>query len=107
MTGSEVAEAVLLAIGTAATLVCCLGMLMMRNPYDRLHYLSAIGTVGPAAIVAAVLVEEGLSSGGLKALVVLAAVVVTGPVLTHAIARAARIRQHGHADSRPEERTEG
>jgi multicomponent Na+:H+ antiporter subunit G len=96
LTGPEVAEAVLLSIGIVATLICCVGIVVMRDTYDRLHFLSGIGTVGPAAIVAAVIVEEGLSSGGLKALVVLAALLFTGPVLTHAIARAARIRERGH-----------
>jgi multicomponent Na+:H+ antiporter subunit G len=95
MTGPEIAELVLLSVGVVATLVCCLGIVVMRDTYDRLHFLSGIGTLGPVAIVAAVIVEEGLSAGGLKALVVLAALVFSGPVLTHAIARAARIREGG------------
>jgi multicomponent Na+:H+ antiporter subunit G len=105
MTGSEIAQAVLLSVGVAATMLCCLGILVMRDAYDRLHFLSGIGTLGPVAIVAAVIVEEGLSSGGLKALVVLVALAFTGPVMTHAIARAARIRERGDTRSRPEERT--
>jgi multicomponent Na+:H+ antiporter subunit G len=103
MTGSEIAQSVLLTLGVATTLLCCFGILVMRDAYDRLHFLSGIGTLGPVAIVAAVIVEEGLSSGGLKALVVLATLLITGPVMTHAIARAARIRERGHTRARPEE----
>jgi multicomponent Na+:H+ antiporter subunit G len=93
VTGGEIAAAILLGIGVVASLLSCLGILVMRSAYDRLHYLAALGTVGPVAVVAAVLVEEGFSSGGLKALIVLAVILVTGPVLTHATARAARIRE--------------
>jgi multicomponent Na+:H+ antiporter subunit G len=93
LTAQSIAAAILLGIGVVACLISCLGILAMRTAYDRLHYLAALGTVGPVAVVAAVVVEEGLSSGGLKALVVLAVILVTGPVLTHAIARAARIRE--------------
>lgn len=93
MTGQEIAAAILLGFGVVASLLSCLGILVMRSAYDRLHYLAALGTVGPVAVVAAVLLQEGLSSGGLKALIVLAVLLVTGPVLTHATARAARIRE--------------
>jgi monovalent cation/proton antiporter MnhG/PhaG subunit len=106
VTGREVAEAVALLIGAAAILLCCLGVGVARNVYDRLHFLSALGTVGAAAVVAAVVVKEGLSSAGLKAVVVLVATLVTGPVLTHAIARAARIREGGHPGRAPSERAE-
>jgi multicomponent Na+:H+ antiporter subunit G len=95
MTGSEIAVGILLTIGVAVTLCCCLGMVAVRSAFDRLHFLSAMGTIGPATIVAAVLVEAQLSAAGLKALVVLVATIVTGPVLTHAVARAANLRRSG------------
>ena len=47
------------------------------------------------AIAAAVLVEEPLSSAGIKAVLVALIMVVTGPILLHATARAARIRERG------------
>lgn len=103
MTGKEIAVAILLAVGVGATLICCAGILVMRSTYDRLHYASAIGTVGPLAVLVAVGVEEGLSSGLLKALVAVGAVAVTGPVLTHAIARAARILEGGDPNRLPSE----
>jgi multicomponent Na+:H+ antiporter subunit G len=101
----ESVEAVLLVFGVATSLLCCLGIGIMRSAYDRLHFLSAMGTVGATAVVAGVLVEEGLSSGGLKAIIVLLALLVTGPVLTHAIARAAYIRERGRPARRPQGRT--
>jgi monovalent cation/proton antiporter MnhG/PhaG subunit len=95
---------VLLAVGVGLQLACCLGIVRMRGVYDRLHYLSATTTVGPMLIVAALLVREGLSTQTLDAIAAVAIMVGGGPVLVHALARAARRRDHGHAHALPEER---
>jgi multicomponent Na+:H+ antiporter subunit G len=104
MTWRTVAEAFLLTVGVAATLWSCLGILVAPGLFARLHYLSALSTVGPAAIVGAVVVRYALSATGIKALIVLAVVLVTSPVLTHAIAYAGRIRRRGGLDIRADER---
>lgn len=98
------AEALLLGVGTAATLWSCLGVLVAPGLFARLHYLSAVSTVGPGAIVAAVVVRYALSATGIKALIVLATLLVTGPILTHAIAYAGRLRRHGGLDIGASER---
>ena len=38
MSPRELAVTALLVIGVAVTLMSCLGVLLMRDPYDRLHY---------------------------------------------------------------------
>jgi multicomponent Na+:H+ antiporter subunit G len=91
----ETFEVVLVAIGVLLQLFGCLGVVVMRDVFDRLHFLSAAGAIGPAAIAAAVVLEHGLSTFGVKALLVTAIVGVTGPVMTHAIAKMARIRREG------------
>jgi multisubunit Na+/H+ antiporter MnhG subunit len=55
------------------------------------------------AIAAAVLLEEPLSSAGIKALLVALIMLATGPVLIQATARAARVRERGRWVVRPEE----
>jgi monovalent cation/proton antiporter MnhG/PhaG subunit len=87
--------AVLLGAGAAMVLLSCLGMLAMREALDRLHFTAPASTLGPVLIAAAVLVEEPFSSAGIKAVIVALLIVVTTPVLSHATARAARIREHG------------
>jgi multicomponent Na+:H+ antiporter subunit G len=87
--------AALLVVGVGVTLACCIGVLVMRDAYDRLHYTAPATTIAPLAIAAAVVLEERLSAAGIKALLVALALLVTNPVLTHATARAARIRQLG------------
>ena len=38
---------VLLAIGVAVELACCVGVLVMGDAYDKLHYLGPATIVGP------------------------------------------------------------
>ena len=95
MSPRELAVTALLVLGVAVTLFSCLGVLVMRDAYDRLHYTTPAAVVAPAAIAAAVVLEERFSAAGIKAVLVALVLVVTNPVLSHATARAARIRQFG------------
>lgn len=92
---SEVAVAVLLGLGVGSALLSAVGLLATRNPYDQLHFTGPATVVGPVAIAAAVLVEEPLSSAGVKAVLIALVMLATGPVLIHATARAARVRERG------------
>jgi monovalent cation/proton antiporter MnhG/PhaG subunit len=89
------AVAALLTVGVGVELACCLGVLLMRGAYDKLHYTAPATTIGSLAIALAVVVEESFSQAGIKALLVFAVLGVANPVLTHATARAARVRQFG------------
>jgi multicomponent Na+:H+ antiporter subunit G len=91
---SEVIADVLLCAGVLLLLMCAAGVLLMRSAYDRLHYASASGW-GAVLVIAAVLARESLSLIGNKALVTGVALALTTPVLAHATARAARIRERG------------
>ncbi|HEX5246323.1 MAG TPA: monovalent cation/H(+) antiporter subunit G [Gaiellaceae bacterium] len=81
---------VLLGLGVALELLCCLGVLVMRTTYDRLHYVAAGTTVPAFLILAAVLVREHLSSGGLDAIAAVGLAFLLNPVLVIATARVAR-----------------
>jgi monovalent cation/proton antiporter MnhG/PhaG subunit len=104
MGAKSMIEAILLSVGVAAALLCCLGILIVPGVYDRLHYLSALSTVPAILIVVAVTIEAGLSADAVKALIAGAILVLTGPVVTHAIARSARIRERGGLSVREEPR---
>ncbi len=97
------AIAVLLAIGVAAVLLTSIGMVVCRNVYRRLHYLAPAATVGVAAVAAAMVLREGLSQAGIKALLTGGVLFVMNPILTHATARAARVHERGkwQEDERP------
>jgi monovalent cation/proton antiporter MnhG/PhaG subunit len=103
MSAGDVAVAVLLALGVATALMSALGLLASRDPYDQLHFTGPATVISPVAIAAAVLVEEPLSSAGIKAVLVALIMVATGPVLLQATARAARVRERGRWVVLPEE----
>jgi multicomponent Na+:H+ antiporter subunit G len=94
---------VLLAVAVASALLGGFGLLATSNPYDQLHFTGPATVIGPVAIAAAVLVEEPLSSAGIKSVLVALVMLGTGPVLVHATARAARVRERGRWVVRPEE----
>ena len=89
------AVAVLLALGVGSALLGAVGILAARDPYDQLHFTGPATVIGPIAIAGAVLVEEPLSSAGIKAVLVALIMIATGPILLHATARAARVRERG------------
>ena len=107
MSAAGLAVAALLALGVAVTWLSCLGVLLMRDPYDRLHYTAPASALAPVPIAAAVVVTEGLSAAGIKALLIALVLVGTNPVLGHATARAARIRQFGEWRVQEDEREGG
>jgi multicomponent Na+:H+ antiporter subunit G len=85
---------VLLVAGTALALFACLGVLLMRDPLDRLHFAGA-GVPAALLIGAAVLVRDSFSLIGGRAILVAAFALVASPVLTHATARAIHRRERG------------
>jgi monovalent cation/proton antiporter MnhG/PhaG subunit len=99
----DVVVAVLLVIGVASVLISCIGLVVMRTAMDRLHFTAPAGTIAPVAFAAAVLVEEPLSGAGAKAVLVALLILITTPALSHATARASRIREHGRWKVLPDE----
>jgi monovalent cation/proton antiporter MnhG/PhaG subunit len=93
VTAHDLAIDILVGLGVAAELLCCVGLVVMRNVYDRLHYSMAATSVPPFLLAVAVLVEEGWTQPGINALVVAVALFLISPVLAHATARAARSRR--------------
>jgi monovalent cation/proton antiporter MnhG/PhaG subunit len=90
----QLVEYVLLALGTGTLVLSAVGVLAMRSVYDRLHYVGS-ASVGGALVCIAVTVRESFSLIGNKSLLIAFFLLVTGPVLVHATARAARVRERG------------
>ena len=95
----------LLTVGVLIELISCVGILVARQFYDRLHYVGPASTLGAFLIGAALVAQDGLKQQGVKSILVVILLVVVGPVLTHATARAARIREFGRWVILEEERT--
>lgn len=92
---SDVAVDVLLVLAVVSAFVCCAGVVVMRTSLDRLHYAAAATTLPSIFVLAAVLVREHVSSGGLEAIAAVALLFLLNPVLVIATARAIR-RVEGH-----------
>jgi multisubunit Na+/H+ antiporter MnhG subunit len=92
---SNIAVDVLLGLAVTAALVCVAGVVVMRTSLDRLHYAAAATTLPAFFVLAAVLVREHVSSGGLGAIAAVALLFLLNPVLVVATARAIR-RVEGH-----------
>lgn len=101
----------LLYLGVACQLLCVVGVLAMRGPFNRLHYAAAGSTLGPVLVGTALVLRETvrphgvveMSSGGTQALAACALVFVLGPAATIQLARAARRIARGEIAARPEE----
>jgi monovalent cation/proton antiporter MnhG/PhaG subunit len=89
MHAADLAVDVLLALGVAAELLCVAGVLVMRTTLDRLHYAAACTTVPAFLILAATLVREHLTSGGIEAIATVALLFLLNPALVITTARAA------------------
>jgi monovalent cation/proton antiporter MnhG/PhaG subunit len=99
----NIAVDVLLGLGVAGALLCCVGVLVMRTTFDRLHYAAAATTVPAFLVLAAVLVREHVSSGGLEAIAAVGLLFLLQPVLLTATARAARRIDYDDVAARPDE----
>ena len=95
---------VLIGAGIGIQLLCALGVLLMSNVFDRLHFTGP-SSIGVVSIAAAVVIDQGATVGAVKAVLVAGLLVAINPVLTHVTARAARVRQFGHWVAMPSERT--
>lgn len=81
----------LVVAGVVVLAFACLGVLVMPGALARLHYVS-VSTLGAVLVVAAVLVRDGASLIGVKAVLVGAFLLATAPVLAHVTARTIHTR---------------
>jgi multisubunit Na+/H+ antiporter MnhG subunit len=91
---SHVSATVLLIAGLVLELFAVLGLVVMRNAFDRLHYVGLAG-YGALLIGIAILVRESFSLIGDKALATGVILVGVGPVLVHTTVRSLRARERG------------
>ncbi len=99
MSVRDAAVYALLATGLGLVGLSVLGVLFMRGVYDRLHYAGP-AALGSASLCAAVVVRQSFSLIGNKAALLGLFILAASPVLVHATARAARIREHGRWSAR-------
>jgi multisubunit Na+/H+ antiporter MnhG subunit len=115
MSPFNLAVTVLLAVGIACEVLCVVGVVVMRGPFQKLHYASAGTTVGAFCVGAAIVARETLhpggavevSAGGLETFAAVAFMFLLGPAVTILTARAARRLEHDPAEITPAEQERG
>ena len=89
------AVAVLIALAVFFALVGALGIWLMRDPYQRLHFITLPCSVSAWLIAVAVLLGEKQKQSGVKVLLIAAVLFAINAVATQATARAAWVRADG------------
>ncbi len=101
----HVIATVLLVTGGVIEILAVLGLVVMRDVYDRLHYVGLAG-FGALLIGVSILCEESFSMIGDKALLVGVVLVLSGPILVHTTMRSMLTREHGDWRTRIEQAAE-
>ena len=107
MRAPDIAVAVFLFISVLLTLISCWALVLFNNLFERLHYLSAITTISTFALLIAVVIKEGWGQATIKTILCFFVLLLVNAVLTHATARAARVRKYGDWTPTPDEHIEG
>lgn len=91
----DVVADILLAMAVAVVIGASLGVLVMRDPDQKLHFVTPAALVAPALVALAVLVQMGLYENTGETWLALLFMVIAGPFLSHATIRAIRVREKG------------
>lgn len=89
----SVVVAILVGFAVAVDLASAVGLLVMRDPYQRLHYLAPPASIAAVLLTVALFLGEPDKQAALKMLVVTLLLSAVNGVVTHATARAQRIRE--------------
>ncbi|HWC17603.1 MAG TPA: monovalent cation/H(+) antiporter subunit G [Terriglobales bacterium] len=84
---------VLIAASVVVTVVSVVGMLRVRDPYQRMHYISPPASLSALFIAVAIFLERGFKPEFFKAAFVVVILVGMNTVVTHSAARAFRIAE--------------
>ncbi len=98
-----IAIVILLALGVLITLLSVLGMWRMRDPYQRMHYISAPAALSAGFFTIAIFLQDGLKPEAFKALITTFVLIGMNTAVTHAATRALRISEMKVWNPRPGE----
>ncbi|HEX7992407.1 MAG TPA: monovalent cation/H(+) antiporter subunit G [Streptosporangiaceae bacterium] len=103
MTARTVVADILLGAAVLVVLGSSVGVLVMRDVYAKLHYVTPVALLAPLLVGLAILAQSGWSVNSLQTWLTVAFMVIAAPYLTHATIRAARIRESGGWSSAPDD----
>jgi monovalent cation/proton antiporter MnhG/PhaG subunit len=81
----------LITFAVLITLASVLGMLRLRDPYQRMHYIAPPASLSAIFITIAIFLQQGLKPESFKAIFVTVVLIGMNTMVTHVTARAFRI----------------
>jgi len=91
----KVAVDVLLGLAVVVAILSSVGIAVMRDPYQRLHFISPPASVSALLVTVAIFLGEKQKQAGGKAALVAFLLYFMNAVITHATARAHFVREKG------------
>jgi len=91
----EITVDVLLSLAVVVALASALGVAVMPDVYQKLHYVTPLATVAPVLVGLAIVVQSGWTAVAAQTWLTVLFVVMAGPVVSHATIRAAKVRADG------------
>jgi multisubunit Na+/H+ antiporter MnhG subunit len=95
---------ILLGLAVALAIVSAVGMAAVRNTLQRLHFSALVVSFSGGLVVVAVWIEQADAQARIKVLLTVGLMFVMNSILTHATARAVRVRRTGTWDPAPDEK---
>jgi multicomponent Na+:H+ antiporter subunit G len=88
-----VAIEVLVGAAVLITLVSIAGMLRLRSPFQRMHFIAPPASLSALFVTVAIFLDRGIKPESLKALLTTLVLIGMNTIVTHAAARAFRIAE--------------
>ena len=95
MIAEEIVSGILLGLAVLVVLGASAGLLLMRDPYQKLHFVTPAALVAPILIALALLVRHGVYENTGETFLAVLFMVIAGPFVSHATIRAIRVREKG------------
>jgi multicomponent Na+:H+ antiporter subunit G len=91
----DIAADILLGAAVLIVAGASVGVLVMRDPYQKLHFVTPAALVAPLLVALAILAQVGVYENAGETFLALLFLVIAGPFLSHATMRAIRVREKG------------
>jgi multisubunit Na+/H+ antiporter MnhG subunit len=91
----DIVADVLLGLAVLIVAGASIGVLVMRDPYQKLHFVTPAALVAPLLVALAILAQVGVYENAGETFLALLFLVIAGPFLSHATIRAIRVREKG------------
>ncbi len=95
MSWQSILADVLLGAAVLVVAASSVGILVMRDAYQKLHFVTPVSFVAPLLVAGAITLRAGWSEPTGQSWLAVGIVCVAAPLLSHATVRATRVRARG------------